>query len=141
MEFGQDIVVTPLLFTRSVMGFLTTENQDLDLTSYPKGDACYSIVSPSLYWGVKTQAEHRVRTSYWPHKHLFQEHPSFPRRSPIQVLTRSTSRTHKHCNKTQGLNTETNKLNEITRGVVYMNTNEEWGNRTEPNAQRQGEYR
>ncbi len=33
-EFGQ---VTPLLFTRSAMGFLmTTESQNLGLTSHPK---------------------------------------------------------------------------------------------------------
>ncbi len=38
-EFGQDTGVTPLLFTRSVMGFLmTTASQDLDLTSHPKLD-------------------------------------------------------------------------------------------------------
>ncbi len=36
-EFGQDTGVTPLLFTRSVMGFLmTTDSQDLGLTSHPK---------------------------------------------------------------------------------------------------------
>ncbi len=36
-EFGQDTGVTPLLFTMSVMGFLmTTESQDLGLTSHPK---------------------------------------------------------------------------------------------------------
>ncbi len=36
-EFGQDTRVTPLLFTRSAMGFLmTTESQDLGLTSHPK---------------------------------------------------------------------------------------------------------
>ncbi len=36
-EFGQDTVVTPLFFTRSVMGFvMTTESQDLGLTSHPK---------------------------------------------------------------------------------------------------------
>ncbi len=36
-EFGQDTGVTPLLFTRSAMGFLmTTESQDLGLTSHPK---------------------------------------------------------------------------------------------------------
>ncbi len=40
-EFGQDTGVTPLLFTRSAMGFLmTTESQDLGLTSHPKdGDS------------------------------------------------------------------------------------------------------
>ncbi len=37
MEFGQDTGVTPLLFTRSALGFLmTTESQDLGLTSHPK---------------------------------------------------------------------------------------------------------
>ncbi len=36
-EFGKDTGVTPLLFTRSAMGFLmTTESQDLGLTSHPK---------------------------------------------------------------------------------------------------------
>ncbi len=36
-EFGQDTEVTPYSFTRSAMGFLmTTESQDLDLTSHPK---------------------------------------------------------------------------------------------------------
>ncbi len=36
-EFGQHTGVTPLLFKRSAMGFLmTTESQDLDLTSHPK---------------------------------------------------------------------------------------------------------
>ncbi len=36
-EFGQGTGVTPLLFTGSAMGFLiTTESQDLGLTSHPK---------------------------------------------------------------------------------------------------------
>ncbi len=36
-EFGQDTGVTPLVFMRSAMGFvLTTESQDLSLTSHPK---------------------------------------------------------------------------------------------------------
>ncbi len=36
-EFGQDTGVTPILFMRSAMGFLmTTERQDLGLTSRPK---------------------------------------------------------------------------------------------------------
>ncbi len=39
-EFGQDTGVAPLLFTRSAMGFLmTTESQDLGLTSHPKDGA------------------------------------------------------------------------------------------------------
>ncbi len=67
-EFGQDTGVTPLLFTRSAMGFLvTTESQDLGLTSHLKDGAFYSIVSPSLYWGIRTHTDHRVSTPCWPH--------------------------------------------------------------------------
>ncbi len=67
-EFGQDTGVTLLLFTMSVMGFLmTTESQDLGLTSHPKDGAFYSIVSPSLYWGIGTHTDHRVSTPCWPH--------------------------------------------------------------------------
>ncbi len=39
-DFGRVTGVTPLLFTRSAMGFLmTTESQDLGLTSHPKNSA------------------------------------------------------------------------------------------------------
>ncbi len=44
------------------------------------------IVSPSLYWGVRTHTDYRVSTACWFHQHLFQQH-LFPRRSYIQVLT------------------------------------------------------
>ncbi len=48
-EFGQDNGVTPLLFTRSAMGFLlTTESKDLGLTSHLNDGAFDCIVSPSL---------------------------------------------------------------------------------------------
>ncbi len=54
-EFGQDTGLHPYSLTRSAMGFLmTTESQDLGLTSHPKDGAFYSIVSPSLHWGVRT---------------------------------------------------------------------------------------
>ncbi len=57
-EFGQDT-----LFTRSAIGFvMTTESQDLSLTSQPKMVLVDSIVSPSLYWGVRTHTDHRVST-------------------------------------------------------------------------------
>ncbi len=43
-EFGQDTGVTPLLFTRSTMGFLmTTESQDLGLTSHLKDGAFLTV--------------------------------------------------------------------------------------------------
>ncbi len=39
-KFGQDTVVTPLLFTRSAMGFLmTTASQDLGLRCHLKDGA------------------------------------------------------------------------------------------------------
>ncbi len=39
-EFGQDTGVTPLLFTRTAMGFLmTTESQNLSLSSHSKDGA------------------------------------------------------------------------------------------------------
>ncbi len=36
-----------------------------------------------------THTDCRVSTPCWPHLHLYQQQPSFPRRSPIQVLTSS----------------------------------------------------
>ncbi len=91
-KFGQDAGVTPLLFfSKDILGFLmTTESQDLGLTSLPKDGAFYSIVSLSLHWGVRTHTDHRMSTPCRSHLHLFQQQPSFPRRSPIQVLTSST---------------------------------------------------
>ncbi len=57
-EFGQDTGVTPLLFTRSAMEFLmTTENQDLGLTSHLKEGAFDSIVS--RHWGIRTHTDHK----------------------------------------------------------------------------------
>ncbi len=59
-EFGQDTGVTPLLFTRSAMGFLmTTESQDLGLTSHPKdGPDCYgfkfvtAVIDFKMYYNI-----------------------------------------------------------------------------------------
>ncbi len=83
---------TPLLFTRSAMGFLiTTESQDLGLTSYPKDGAFWQYSFPVTILGCKDahrpQGEHPLLASLTP----LQQQPSFPmtsRRSPIQVLTR-----------------------------------------------------
>ncbi len=42
-SFGQDTGVTPLLFSKDILGFLmTTESQDLGLTSHPK-DGAFSV--------------------------------------------------------------------------------------------------
>ncbi len=52
MEFGQDIGVTPLHFTRCAMEFLiTTESQDLGLTSHPKDGACWQNIVPITILG------------------------------------------------------------------------------------------
>ncbi len=49
-EFGQDTGVAPLLFTRSAMGFLmTTESQDLGLTSHPKDGAFWQLKDHKCY--------------------------------------------------------------------------------------------
>ncbi len=67
-EFGQDAEVTPLHFSKDILGFLmSTESQDLGLTSHPKTVLFYSIVSPSLYWGARTHTDNRVSTPCWPH--------------------------------------------------------------------------
>ncbi len=58
----------PLLFSKDILGFLmTTESKDLGLTSHLKDGAFYSIVSPSLHWGVRTYTDHRVSTPHWSH--------------------------------------------------------------------------
>ncbi len=59
---------TPTLFRRTSWDFLmTTESQDLCLTSHPKDGAFYSIVSPSLYGALGPTTDHRVSTPCWPH--------------------------------------------------------------------------
>ncbi len=51
-EFGQDTGVTPLLFTRSAMGFLMTiESQDFGLMSHPKDGACWQYSVPVTIQG------------------------------------------------------------------------------------------
>ncbi len=42
-------------------------SKDLGLTSHPKDGAFSSIVSPSLYWGIKTHTDYRVSTRCWSH--------------------------------------------------------------------------
>ncbi len=57
-----------LLFTRSAMGFLNDHRESGPRFNVsPKDGAFYSIVSPSLYWGVRTLTDHRVSTPCWPH--------------------------------------------------------------------------
>ncbi len=52
-------------FSKDILGFLMTT--DLGLTSHPKNGAFDSIVSPSLYWGIRTHTDHRVSTPCWSH--------------------------------------------------------------------------
>ncbi len=58
----------PYSVSKDILGFLmTTESQDLGLTSHQKDGAFYSKVSPSLYWGISTHTDNRVSTPCWPH--------------------------------------------------------------------------
>ncbi len=57
----------PYSFSKDILGFLmTTESQDLGLTSHPKDGAFDSIVSPSLYWSIRTHADCRLLASLTP---------------------------------------------------------------------------
>ncbi len=58
----------PYSFSKDILGFvMTTESQDLGLMSHPKDGAFYSIVSPSIHWGVMTHTDHGVSPSCWSH--------------------------------------------------------------------------
>ncbi len=60
-EFGQDTGVTPLLFTRSAVEFLmTTESQELGLTSHPKDGAFLQYSVP-----ITTGALGPTQTTGW----------------------------------------------------------------------------
>ncbi len=63
----------PYYFSKKFL--MTTESQDLGLTSHPKDGAFSQFSVPSLYWGVRTYRDHMVSTPSWSHKHLFQ-HPA-----------------------------------------------------------------
>ncbi len=55
-KFGQDAGVTPLYFSKDILGFLmTTESQDLDLTFHLKDGAFlqYSVPVTTLGWGIR----------------------------------------------------------------------------------------
>ncbi len=70
-EFGQDTGVIPLTFTRSAMGFLmTTESQDLGLTSHQKDSAFWQYSVPITILGGhdphRPQGEHPLLASLTP---------------------------------------------------------------------------
>ncbi len=51
-QFGQDAEVTPLLFSKDILGFLmTTESQVLGLTSHPKDGAFLQYSVPMTMLG------------------------------------------------------------------------------------------
>jgi len=56
-EFGQDAVVTPLLFFEGYPGILNYHRE----SGPQKNGAFYSIVSPSLHWGVRTHTDPHPR--------------------------------------------------------------------------------
>ncbi len=89
-EFGQDTKVTPLLFFKGHPRIFNDHRESgpqFNVWSEGQCSLQYSV-SPSLHWGFRTHTDNRVSTPCWPQEHLFQQQPSFPTRSPIQVLTR-----------------------------------------------------
>ncbi len=88
-ELGQDAEVTPPLFPKDFLEFLmTTESQDLGLTSHPKDGAFLQYSVPVNIQGRldphRLQGEHPLLASLT----FSNSNLVFPRRSPIEVLTR-----------------------------------------------------
>ncbi len=85
-KFGQDDGFTPLLFFEEHPGIFNDHRESGPRFNVSSEGCCFLQYSvPSLHWGVRTHTDHRVSTPCWPH---FQQQPSFPSRSPIQVLSR-----------------------------------------------------
>ncbi len=59
-EFGQDASVTPS-FSKDILGFLMTTETTFIRRTVLVG----RIVSPSLYWGIRTHTDHRVSIPCW----------------------------------------------------------------------------
>ncbi len=68
-EFGQDTGVTPLLFYDECHGIFNDHRESGPRFNVSSERRCSfdSIVSPSLYWGIRTHTDHRVSTPCWPH--------------------------------------------------------------------------
>ncbi len=66
-EFGQDTGVTPLLFMRNALGFLMTTEWGPRFNVSSERRCFLTVVSPSLYWAVRTHTDCRVSTPCWPH--------------------------------------------------------------------------
>ncbi len=63
-KFDQDAGVRPNSFSKDILGFLmTTERQDLGLTSYPKDGACCYLVSWHLCTWVHFLTRQEIRTN------------------------------------------------------------------------------
>uniref|UniRef100_A0A0E9V4M6 Uncharacterized protein n=1 Tax=Anguilla anguilla TaxID=7936 RepID=A0A0E9V4M6_ANGAN len=57
---------------------MTTESQDLGLTSHPKDSISCSTVSPSLHWGIGVYLYQREDCPLLAHQHHFQQQLSIP---------------------------------------------------------------
>ncbi len=68
-EFGQDTGVTPLLFYDECHGIFNDHRESGPRFNISSERRCSfdSIVSPSLYWGIRTHTDCRVSTPCWPH--------------------------------------------------------------------------
>ncbi len=68
-EFGQDTGVTPLLFYDECHGIFNDHRESGPRFNVSSERRCSfdSIVSSSLYWGIRTHTDHRVSTPCWLH--------------------------------------------------------------------------
>ncbi len=55
----------PYSFSKDILGFNDHRESGPRFNISSKDGAFYSIVSPSLYWGVRTRTDCRVNTPCW----------------------------------------------------------------------------
>ncbi len=66
-KFGQDAEGTPLLFLKWHHGIFNDRESGPRFNVSSEGRCFLTVVSPSLYWGVRTPTDHRVSTPCWSH--------------------------------------------------------------------------
>jgi len=61
--------ITPLLFRRTYWDFFNDHRESGPRIIVSSEGLCSfdSLVSPSLYWGVRTHTDHRLSAPCWPH--------------------------------------------------------------------------
>ncbi len=82
----------PYFFSKDILEFLLTTESRPRFNVSSERRCFFDRIDPHHYTGALGPTQTAgVSTSCWSHLHLFQQQPSFPRRSPIQVLTMLSS--------------------------------------------------